>query len=64
MSIAVLTRSPNIQITEAQGALVTAAVQIGSRLYMVEEFFADAQPGNRTQFPFVDITEKVDALLK
>ncbi|PVI00926.1 hypothetical protein DM02DRAFT_728209 [Periconia macrospinosa] len=42
---------------------VTAVVQIGSRIYMNEEFFGDAQPGNRTQFPYVDITEEVEKLL-
>ncbi|KAF2655096.1 hypothetical protein K491DRAFT_693245 [Lophiostoma macrostomum CBS 122681] len=51
------------KVPEAQGALVTGTVQIGDRLYMIEEFFGDAQPGNRTQFPFVDITDKVEALL-
>lgn len=47
----------------ANGGNVTAVVQIGSRIYMNEEFFGDAQPGNRTRFPYVDITEDVDRLL-
>jgi hypothetical protein len=42
---------------------VTAVVQIGNRIYMNEEFFGDAQPGNRTSFPYVDITEEVENLL-
>jgi hypothetical protein len=47
----------------ADGANVTATVQVGSRIYMNEEFFADAFPGNRTMFPWVDITADVDGLL-
>ena len=42
---------------------MTTVVQIGCRLFMNEEFFADAQPGNRTIFPWVDITADVDRLL-
>lgn len=47
----------------ANGGNVTATVQIGSRIYMNEEFFGDAQPGNRIQFPYVDIMEEVERLL-
>jgi hypothetical protein len=50
-------------VPAASGGNVTAVVQIGSRIYMNEEFFGDAQPGNRTQFPYVDITEEVERLL-
>ncbi|GKT41423.1 core trichothecene cluster (CTC) protein 14 [Colletotrichum spaethianum] len=53
----------------AQGGTVTAAVQIGKKLYMVEEFFADppvsgSTAGNRKHFPMVDITLQVEQLLK
>ncbi|KZL87142.1 tri14-like protein [Colletotrichum incanum] len=53
----------------AQGGTVTAAVQIGDNLYMVEEFFADSPvsgstAGSRTDFPMVDITLQVEELLK
>jgi hypothetical protein len=50
-------------VPAASGGNVTAVVQIGSRIYMNEEFFGDSQPGNRTQFPYVDITEEVERLL-
>jgi len=46
----------------------TAAVQIGDSLYMVLEFFdtpvAGGTSGNKTQFPFVDITQEVESLLQ
>ncbi len=56
------------------GILVTAPVEIGQSLYMIKEFFLDppvdgssaengTQAGNRTQFPFVDITYQVETLL-
>ncbi|WQF87809.1 Putative WD40/YVTN repeat-like-containing domain superfamily [Colletotrichum destructivum] len=53
----------------AQGGTVTAAVQVGSSIYMVEEFFADppvmgSTAGNRSAFPMVDITSQVEDLLK
>ena len=56
-------------VSEAAGGFVTAPVQIGSNLYALEEFFTDrpvpgSPAGNRTQFPLVDITAKVEALLK
>jgi hypothetical protein len=47
----------------ANGANVTAVVQVGCRIYMNEEFFADVLPGNRTMFPWVDITADVDRLV-
>ncbi|KAJ5010858.1 Core trichothecene cluster (CTC) protein 14 [Colletotrichum sp. SAR 10_99] len=55
--------------TAAQGGIVTAPVQIGDNLFMVEEFFADppvsgSTAGNRTSFPLVDITSDVERLLK
>ena len=46
-----------------KGGFVTACVQVGTRLYMVEEYFGDTQPGNRTEFPFVDITDDVEKLI-
>lgn len=52
--------------TYAEGAYVTATVEIAGSLYMLEEWFADdgfGRPGNRTQFPLVDITREVAALL-
>ncbi|KAF4627892.1 hypothetical protein G7Y89_g10258 [Cudoniella acicularis] len=47
---------------------VTATVQIGNSLYMVLEPFGDAivpgqTSGNRTDFPFFDITKQVEALV-
>lgn len=51
------------KVPDAQGGFVTGTVQVGQRLYMIEEFFGDAQPGNRTSFPFVDITSEVERLL-
>lgn len=53
----------------AQGASVTAPIEVGGSLYMLEEFFADtpvagSSAGNRTAFPLVDITSQVEALLK
>ncbi|KAF6811766.1 hypothetical protein CSOJ01_05494 [Colletotrichum sojae] len=53
----------------AQGGIVTAPVQIGENIFMVEEFFADppirgSTAGNRTSFPLVDITSEVERLLK
>ncbi|KAI8172549.1 Core trichothecene cluster (CTC) protein 14 [Colletotrichum sp. SAR 10_65] len=55
--------------TASQGGIVTAPVQIGDNLFMVEEFFADPPvsgsiAGNRTSFPLVDITSDVERLLK
>ncbi|OCL11450.1 hypothetical protein AOQ84DRAFT_361510 [Glonium stellatum] len=54
--------------TIAAGASVTAPIQIGDSLYMVEEYFGDtpvtgSPAGNRSKFPFVDITKEVEALL-
>ncbi|KAF2467269.1 uncharacterized protein BDR25DRAFT_376200 [Lindgomyces ingoldianus] len=51
------------KVSAANGGFVTAPVQIGNSIFMVEEFFGDAQPGTRTQFPFVDITEEVEKLV-
>lgn len=49
--------------------LVTAAVQVGDGVYMVLEPFGDTTvpgtlAGPRSEFPFYDITDKVEALLK
>ncbi|ORX94787.1 TRI14-like protein [Clohesyomyces aquaticus] len=46
-----------------QGGFTPATVQIGERIFMVEEFFLDT-PKNRSVFPFVDITEEVDRLVR
>ena len=52
------------RVPEANGGFVTATVQIGQRVFMVEEFFGDgASGGNRTVFPFVDITDGLDKLV-
>ncbi|KAL0934720.1 uncharacterized protein CTRU02_209311 [Colletotrichum truncatum] len=53
----------------AQGGIVTAPVQIGDSLFMVEEFFIDppvpgSAVGNRSSFPLVDITSEVEQLLR
>ncbi|KAK1987518.1 hypothetical protein LZ30DRAFT_579872 [Colletotrichum cereale] len=53
----------------AQGGDVTATVQVGESIYMIERFPADppvpnSTAGNRTEFPMVDITEQVEGLLK
>ncbi|KAF2709492.1 hypothetical protein K504DRAFT_502218 [Pleomassaria siparia CBS 279.74] len=51
-------------VSAAMGGSVTNTVEIGNRILMVEEFFADGpNGGNRTQFPFVDITDEVDRLV-
>ncbi|KAK1585242.1 uncharacterized protein LY79DRAFT_704889 [Colletotrichum navitas] len=52
----------------AQGGTITAAVQVGDSLYMVEGFSPDppvsnSAAGNRTEFPMVDITLEVEGLL-
>lgn len=53
----------------ASGGVVTAAVEMAGRVYMVEEWFADSlvlgtSAGNRTSFPLVEITAQLDALVK
>jgi hypothetical protein len=50
------------------GTDATAAVQVGDGLYIVAVSFTDSivpgtSSGNRTLFPFVDITEEVEKLL-
>ncbi|EFQ31921.1 hypothetical protein CGRA01v4_13093 [Colletotrichum graminicola] len=52
----------------APGGTITAAVQVGDSLYMVEGFSTDpsvsnSTAGNRTEFPMVDITLEVEGLL-
>jgi hypothetical protein len=52
-------------VYDAQGAIVPANIEIAGTLYAVEEFFETNPPSatNRTQFPLVDITAQVEALL-
>lgn len=52
------------KVPAANGGFVTGTIQVGKRLYMIEEFFGDAQPGTRTAFPFIDITDEVEALVR
>ncbi|KAI1112900.1 hypothetical protein F5Y14DRAFT_442282 [Nemania sp. NC0429] len=64
-----LGRIPNPPEVAKSGGLVTAAVEMAGRVFMVEEWFADSlvpgtSAGNRTSFPFVDITAQLDALVK
>ncbi|KAH7370208.1 hypothetical protein BKA65DRAFT_387817 [Rhexocercosporidium sp. MPI-PUGE-AT-0058] len=53
----------------AGDGVVTASVQIGESIYANVEFFGDAavappnNAGNRTEFPLIDITASLDALL-
>ncbi|KAI1345783.1 hypothetical protein F5Y01DRAFT_322754 [Xylaria sp. FL0043] len=63
-----LGRIPNPPEITASGGVVTAAVEIAGSVYMVEEWFTDplvpgTSAGNRTSFPFVDITRQLDALV-
>ncbi|KAF6793381.1 hypothetical protein CMUS01_16100 [Colletotrichum musicola] len=53
----------------ADGGSTVATVQIGGSVYVVTEYFGDAKvegtlAGNRTEWPLIDITAQVDALLK
>lgn len=50
-------------LNTVEGGFATSTVQIGERIFMVEEFFLDS-PRTRSAFPFVDITEEVDRLVK
>jgi hypothetical protein len=56
-------------VTEAQGGFVPSTIEISGSLFSVQEFFFDGdsstipESGNRTVFPLVDITAKVEALL-
>lgn len=50
------------------GALTTSVVQIGEKIYAVTDWFGDpivvgTVAGNKTSFPMIDITAKIDALL-
>lgn len=52
-----------------EGWFVTAPIQVGSGLYMVLDIFSDPTvegqtAGNRSSFPFVDITAQVEKLLR
>ena len=63
-----LGRIPNPAELAASGGLVTAAVEMGGRVYIVEEWFTDplvpgTSAGNRTSFPLVDVTAQLDALV-
>ncbi|KAI3321666.1 hypothetical protein HD806DRAFT_545864 [Xylariaceae sp. AK1471] len=67
-SAAFLGRIPNPPDVAASGAIVTGAVEIAGRVFMIEEWFTDAlvpgtSAGNRTLFPLVDITDQLDALI-
>jgi hypothetical protein len=56
--------------TLEEGTNVVTPAQVGDAVYMVVEQFGDAglngpgSAGNRTEFPFFDITKQVDMLLK
>jgi hypothetical protein len=55
-------------LAAAEGAALTAAVQVGNSFFVLEEFFFDqtstgSTAGNRTVFPMVDITKQVAALV-
>ena len=59
---------PNDEDIVRTGGIVTAPLQIGDKIFMIEEFFADpfvpgGVAGNRTTFPLFDITDKVEKLL-
>ncbi|KAK0717790.1 hypothetical protein B0T26DRAFT_623183, partial [Lasiosphaeria miniovina] len=59
---------PNSVAALPPGALVVSTTQIGDRLYIVNDWFADpvvsgTVAGNKTAFPMVDITRQVDELL-
>ncbi|KAK0620746.1 hypothetical protein B0T14DRAFT_236862 [Immersiella caudata] len=50
------------------GALTTSVTQIGEKIYAVTDWFGDqivpgTVAGNKTSFPMIDITAKIDALL-
>ncbi|KAH8810691.1 hypothetical protein F5884DRAFT_875405 [Xylogone sp. PMI_703] len=49
------------------GGVSTAVVQISESIYISNEYFSDTGvfqvPGNRTEFPFIDITTAVESLL-
>ncbi|KAH6996007.1 hypothetical protein BKA56DRAFT_510055 [Ilyonectria sp. MPI-CAGE-AT-0026] len=52
----------------AKGGSAVASVQIGDKIYAVTEFFGDSVvpgtlAGNRTTFPLIDITKKIEKLL-
>lgn len=57
-------------VADARGGFITANVQIGpekifsSQAFFTDEIVAGTNAGNRTEFPFVDVTAEVDALLK
>ncbi|KAH8897993.1 hypothetical protein GQ53DRAFT_712506 [Thozetella sp. PMI_491] len=56
-------------VTAAQGGFVPSNIEIAGTVYSVQEFFSDGvnpaipSPGNRTEFPLVDITAEVNALI-
>lgn len=52
-----------------EGGSTVAALQMGDSIYSVTEFFGDDKvagtlAGNRTSFPLLDITDKVEGLLR
>ncbi|KAI0402846.1 hypothetical protein F4802DRAFT_617263 [Xylaria palmicola] len=64
-----LGRIPNPPDVAASGGVVTSAVEIGGRVFMVPEWFTDplvpgTSAGKRASFPLVDITAQVDALVR
>ncbi|OLN84332.1 hypothetical protein CCHL11_05973 [Colletotrichum chlorophyti] len=65
-SAAVLGLIPNAYVSES--GFTVATVQIGGSIYSVHEWFTDPKipgtlAGNRTEWPLVDITADIDALL-
>ncbi|KAB5572153.1 hypothetical protein GE09DRAFT_1216757 [Coniochaeta sp. 2T2.1] len=51
-----------------EGWLIVSTTQIGERLYIINDWFADlwvpgTVAGNKTEFPMIDITAQVDQLL-
>ena len=57
-------------LDESLGGFIPANIEIAGTLYSVQEFFSDGDPnaaapspGNRTDFPLVDITPQVERML-
>ncbi|KAI1297088.1 hypothetical protein F5Y03DRAFT_370030 [Xylaria venustula] len=63
-----LGRIPNPPEIIASGGVVTAAVEVGGSVFLIEEWFTDplvpgTSAGNRSLFPLIDITAQLDALV-